>query len=69
MDGDVGNTLPQRSCEYCGTSIYEAALSCHQCKTNWEPCIISGYPLIKSQAISCKFCNMGAIRDYWNDFI
>lgn len=70
MDGDAGNFLPTRTCEFCNNDqVYEAGLSCSQCKNTWEPCIISGYPLIATQAISCKFCNMGALRDMWNDFI
>lgn len=70
MDGNVGSKLPVRTCEYCQyDELYEASLSCPQCKSAWEPCIVSGYPLIKSQAISCKFCNMGALRDCWNDYI
>lgn len=70
MDGGISNSLPTRVCEYCQfDQLYDAALSCQQCKSTWEPCVITGYPLIKSQSISCKFCNMGALRDSWNDFI
>jgi len=70
MDGKVGQQLPCRSCERCGyDQLYEASLFCPQCKSQWEPCVISGYPLIKSQAIRCKFCNMGALRDSWNEFV
>jgi len=70
MDGSVGNQLPTRTCEFCNyDGLYEGSLSCPQCKSTWEPCVISGYPLQKAHAIHCKFCNMGAIREYWNDFI
>jgi intraflagellar transport protein 172 len=70
MDGGVGNALPTRCCEFCNyDGLYEAALNCPQCKSTWDPCIITGYPLVRSNAISCKFCNMGALRDAWNDFI
>ncbi len=70
MDGSVGGALPTRVCEYCNyDELYEASLSCPQCKSQWEPCIVSGYPCIKSQTIQCKFCNMGALRDSWNDYI
>lgn len=62
-------SLSKRYCENCDNSIYDAALTCPSCRCGWEPCIITGYPLIKSQAIQCKFCNKGAIRDYWNDYI
>lgn len=70
MDGGVGERLTTRQCEFCNyTDLYEAALSCPNCKSNWEPCIISGYPCIRSQSISCKFCNMPALRDPWNDYV
>ena len=69
MDGGLGNTLPTRVCECCNHEIYEASLICPHCKTTWDPCIITGYPLVKSHSIHCKFCNMGATRDAWNEFI
>lgn len=70
MDGNVGQQLPTRTCEFCNfNGLYEASLFCPQCNSQWEPCIITGYPLVRSQAMTCKFCNMGALRDSWNDFI
>jgi len=70
MDGGVGQSLPTRCCEFCNfDGLYEAALCCPQCKSTWEPCVITGYPLVKSNSISCKFCNMGALRDSWNEFV
>ena len=69
-DGNVGQALPTRTCENCRyDGLYEASLGCPSCKCSWEPCIVSGYPLVKSSTIRCKFCNMGAIREYWNDFV
>jgi len=69
MDGNVGQNLPMRNCENCNNEIYEACLDCPKCNHKWQPCIVSGYPLVAGTSIQCKFCNMGAIRDYWNDFI
>ena len=69
MDGSVGQSLPNRRCEHCGAEIYECALSCNNCMAHWEPCIITGLPLLKSNSVHCKICNKGAIRDHWNDFI
>lgn len=70
MDGNVGQALPTRQCDKCGYEhLYEASLNCPQCKTTWDPCIITGYPLVKQHSIKCKFCSMGAIREYWNDFV
>lgn len=69
MDNTQGTSLSKRNCEFCGFECYEASLTCPNCRAGWEPCIVSGYPLIKSQAISCKICNKGAIRDLWNEYI
>ena len=69
MDGSVGQSLPNRRCEHCGSSIYECSLNCNNCRAEWEPCIITGLPLVKSNAVHCKICNKGAIREYWNDYI
>lgn len=51
MDGSEKN-LPCRQCEYCSfEGLYEASLSCGQCNSVWEPCIVSGYPLVKANTI------------------
>jgi len=69
VDGNVGQSLPMRRCEYCSTDTYEGNLQCSSCQTNWEPCIITGMPLVKSNTVHCKICNKGAIREHWNDYI
>lgn len=69
MDPSAARSLPNRRCEHCGAEIYECALTCNNCMASWEPCIITGLPLIKSNAVHCKICNKGAIREHWNDFI
>lgn len=69
MDGSVGQSLPQRRCEHCGGEIYECSLQCSNCMVAWEPCIITGLPLVKRDAVNCKICMKGAIRDHWNDYI
>jgi intraflagellar transport protein 172 len=57
------------SCENCGNSIYEGQLHCNSCRTKWEACIVSGYPLLRSAAVSCQTCNKGAIREHWNEYV
>jgi intraflagellar transport protein 172 len=70
MEGQLSGQLPCRKCENCGfDGLYEASLQCPQCKFTWQPCIITGYPLVKSQSIPVKFSNQGALRDYWNDYV
>jgi len=69
MDGSVGQSLPTRRCEHCDHMIYENSLTCNHCRAEWEPCIITGAPLVKTNSVHCKICNKGAIREHWNDYI
>jgi len=69
MDGSCDNSLPNRRCEHCGNEIYECSLGCKFCQASWEPCIITGLPLVKTNAVHCKICSKGAIREHWNDYI
>ena len=57
MDGSVGQSLPLRRCGQCGCDIYECSLVCGGCSEKWQPCIISGLPLVKNDAVCCKICN------------
>lgn len=66
---DVGRSLPSRRCEHCGAGVYECSLQCYSCRNEWEPCIITGLPLVKSDTVHCKICARGAIREHWNDYI
>jgi len=69
MEPEAQEGLSKRSCEQCGYMVYEASLACPNCRSQWEPCIVSGYPLVPSQAVQCKLCGKGALRDFWNDYI
>lgn len=69
MNAAVDKGLSTRNCENCGNEIYEASLTCPHCRAGCEVCIVSGYPLVRSQAIHCKICGKGAIRDLWNDYV
>jgi len=66
---NIGESLAKKTCENCGNKVYEASLECPHCKCSWEPCVVTGYPLYRSNSISCKICSKGAVRDYWNEYI
>lgn len=66
MNQKVTQELPTRGCDNCKQLIYDVSLRCNKCKTTWEPCIISGYPLTKQNTIQCKSCGKGGIRECWN---
>ena len=63
-------TLPSRTCERCGTKLYEYALSCKKCQYKWEPCIVTGVPLFANvPSIKCKFCGRNAAKECWNEYV
>ncbi|KAJ3326468.1 hypothetical protein HDU76_012895, partial [Blyttiomyces sp. JEL0837] len=41
LDQKIKQEVDQRECDVCSTAIYEASLSCYNCKTTNEPCIIT----------------------------
>ncbi len=69
MDQNTPGQLNRRMCEHCGADVYEACLSCPSCRSQWEPCIVTGYPLLKTHQVACKFSNKGALRDDYNEYI
>jgi intraflagellar transport protein 172 len=69
MDDSIDTTLNLRQCEETGNDIYEATLINPYTNEMYDPCIVSGYPLLRSNMITCKFCNKGAIREYWNEYV
>ena len=66
---ETDQTLPTRPCDNCGTDIYEASLSCHNCHTQYPSCIVSGYPIPASQVVSCTACGSRARKAAWNTLL
>ncbi|KAI9096123.1 hypothetical protein DFS34DRAFT_154359 [Phlyctochytrium arcticum] len=68
LDQRIKQEIDRRECDECGTSIYDASLSCYNCKTTWEPCIVTGYPVLRNKA-KCTTCTRPANKNDWNKFI
>ncbi|KAI8928779.1 hypothetical protein BC831DRAFT_447367 [Entophlyctis helioformis] len=68
LDQKVNQEIDTRECDQCGTSIYEASLSCYNCKKLSEPCIVTGYPVLRN-SVKCTTCNRLANKDDWNKFV
>lgn len=69
IGGSSQQVLPKRTCTSCGTSIYEASLTCNHCKATYEPCVVTGYPVLTSTKVSCTNCFKPANRNDWNSYI
>eukprot|EP00698_Gefionella_okellyi_P025059 TRINITY_DN9055_c0_g1_i1.p1 TRINITY_DN9055_c0_g1~~TRINITY_DN9055_c0_g1_i1.p1 ORF type:complete len:1722 (-),score=456.28 TRINITY_DN9055_c0_g1_i1:33-5198(-) len=69
VDQSFEQTLPERTCERCSADIYDAACSCYKCKTKYDACVVTGYPVLKANRVQCRHCNKPANRADWNKYI
>mmetsp|Transcript_90821 Transcript_90821/g.211299 ORF Transcript_90821/g.211299 Transcript_90821/m.211299 type:complete len:571 (-) Transcript_90821:216-1928(-) len=71
MDQTVQQKMDLRACDKCRTEIYTAALVCpvQKCKQQYEPCIVTGYPVLKRSRVECSNCKAPANRDDWNAWL
>merc|ERR1712048_254190 len=51
MDQSVQQKMDLRPCDKCRTEIYCATLSCPHCKTTYEPCAVTGHPVLKRSRV------------------
>ena len=67
LDQKVKQEIDYRNCEECQSQIYDASLSCYNCKASAEPCVITGYPILRNK-VRCNSCNRCANKEDWNKF-
>ncbi|KAJ3234644.1 hypothetical protein HDU78_005723 [Chytriomyces hyalinus] len=67
LDQKIKQEVDRRNCDDCGTRIYDASLSCFNCRHTSEACIITGYPISRNK-VKCSNCNKCANKDDWNKF-
>lgn len=68
MDQQVEQSLATRLCEQCGVDTYEANLTCHSCRAQWDACAVSGYPVEPGERVVLSN-NLAARRDDWNVWV
>jgi len=64
---DSAPTLPRGQCLKCGKPIFNASLACSLCRTTFEFCAITGFPV--SNPTRCTACGVMANRPDWGVFI
>lgn len=69
MDRNVEQKLSTRGCEGCGRDIYIASLACPYCKMQWEPCLVTGFPVMRNTEVSCSNCYRPANKSDWNAYL
>ena len=50
MNQQVDQSLDTNSCGKCGESFYVACLTCPNCKTQSDACILTGYPITSNSS-------------------
>jgi len=69
MDQSVQQKLDVRQCDKCKAEVYIAGLVCSACNHTHEPCVVSGYPVLKKTRVECTNCKAAANRDSWNTWL
>ena len=69
MNHKVDTSLPVRSCEKCGTKIYDASVCCFKCKSQSEVCILTGLPVNSNNGRKCKSCGKWGLKDFWSIYL
>jgi intraflagellar transport protein 172 len=69
VDQKVDQKLDTCPCENCGREVYVASLSCPHCRCTWDPCLITGYPVLRNSHVQCSNCGRPANRQDWNAYL
>eukprot|EP01006_Ploeotia_vitrea_P031095 TRINITY_DN63406_c0_g1_i1.p1 TRINITY_DN63406_c0_g1~~TRINITY_DN63406_c0_g1_i1.p1 ORF type:complete len:1553 (+),score=958.06 TRINITY_DN63406_c0_g1_i1:271-4659(+) len=69
MASEFDQTLSKHVCDNCSNETYNATLSCHNCQQKYEPCVVTGFPVMKATRVQCNHCAKVANRDDWNKYV
>lgn len=61
--------LDMRKCELTGETIFEGSLKSQNSTKSAEECIITGFPVLKSQSYSCNNCKKSCNKNDWNTYV
>ncbi|OHT17436.1 selective LIM binding factor [Tritrichomonas foetus] len=67
ISSSIEAQLPMQPCSKCGRQIYSANMSCQYCKTKFDFCHITGFPVINPT--KCTACGAVANRADWGMFV
>lgn len=67
VNGKVDGKVPMDSCPNCRRPMYAAALVCNMCRTQYDFCHITGYPVINPT--QCTACGATVNRADWDRYI
>jgi len=69
VDPNVQQKMETRPCNKCHQPIYIATLKCQHCNSCYDPCIITGFPVLRPDRVECTGCHVAANRDDWNTYL
>merc|ERR1712093_195590 len=69
VDQNVQQKMDTRPCDQCKATIYAASLSCPKCNHKHEPCVVTGYPVLRRSKVACSNCQATANREDWNSHV
>ena len=70
MQQDIGQTLSTRSCANCGMELSAGRLTCGQCWTSAEACMVSGWPIPAGEKVIVKGAfTVCASREHYNTYV
>ena len=69
MEQKVEQSLNFFPCENCGNSMYVASLKCLSCNCVYEPCLVTGFPVLRKTLVSCSSCQRAGNKEDWNQYL
>ncbi|EAX94453.1 selective LIM binding factor, putative [Trichomonas vaginalis G3] len=67
VNGKVDGKVPMDTCPKCHRQMYAAGLVCNSCRSSFDFCHITGYPVINSA--QCTACGATVNRSDWDRYI
>ena len=67
VSANLEGKIPLAPCGRCGRSVWAAGLTCNMCRTGFDFCHITGYPVINPT--KCTACGATANRADWDAYI
>jgi intraflagellar transport protein 172 len=64
---EIEPKLPMAACKKCNKQVYAATLRCPLCRTEFEFCHVTGYPVLNPT--KCTSCGVVANRTDWGQYI
>jgi len=70
LDKTVERRLPTVPCPQCVKPMFEGALRCPHCAETFEPCVVTGYPILRpADRVQCKACKAPANERDWRLYL